>query len=570
MTASMYRYGERHKISGKGPVVLVSRDIAYTFPMSYAYLAGYLKERGEDVRIVFKDGPPEEVAKRIAAQRPILVGFGSLYPELAEVSAIIRALDQSGRDFPVVIGGQMVSPIPEFAVRITGADFGVIGEGEITLYRLVVALREGKDPSGIGGLAIRQGDDIFLTGPGDYIEDLSVLPAIPYECFPAENWLHIGLWYAQNFPQPQWRMGDRVINVHGGRGCPFNCNFCYHHSKARYRPVSLMIEEAAEALTRFNGNMLYFSDDLVLHSPKRAKQLIEELGRLGRRVEYSVSARFDILSRMDDALLKELRDTGCRNMGLGMESGSDRMLELIGKNCTAEMIMDGLRRLQNVGIYPAVGVMIGQYTETRDDVEASISLMRSAVRNDPHINFAFNITTPFPGSPLYDLIMAKGYLRSHGEFYDRYFATNGEMKQVVNLSAMTDNEVMDMYNKMNQAYLEEKNRHPKKIIQLNADKTAFRVHYSIPFSVDYIIIDVNQSVLIRCISDQVDEVDFGKGFQGSLIGDMIAMAANRFPEIREYYSEQTTISVTPFSRWDLPNITENGKAVSQWFAIYQA
>jgi len=570
MTGSTYRYRERHKISGKGPVVLVSRDIAYTFPMSYAYLAGYLKEKGEDVRIVFKDGPPEEVAKRIAAHRPVLVGFGSLYPELAEVAAIIRVLDRSGRDFPVVIGGQMVSPIPEFAVQITGADFGVIGEGEITLHKLVVAIREGRDPSCIGGLAVRQGDDVFLTGPGDYIEDLSMLPAIPYEFFPTENWLNIGIWYARNFPQPQWRMGDRVINVHGGRGCPFNCNFCYHHSKARYRPVSLMIEEAAEALARFNGNMLYFSDDLVLHSPKRAKQLIEELGRMERRIEYSVSARFDILSRMDDALLMELRDSGCRNMGLGMESGSDRMLKIIGKNCTGEMIMDGLQRLRKAGIYPAVGIMIGQYTENREDVEASISLMRTAVRNDPNINFAFNITTPFPGSPLYDLIMAKGYLQSHREFYDRYFASDGEMKQVVNLSAMTDNEVIEMYNKMNQVYLEEKNRHPKKIIQLKADKSAFQVHYAIPFSVDYIILDVNQSILIRCISDQIDGIDFGKGLQGNLIGDMIATAANQFPEIRERFNEQTTICVTPFSRWDLPNLSENGKTVSQWFAIYQA
>ena len=212
----------------------------------------------------------------------MLVGFGSLYPELAEIAQIIWVLNKSGREFPIVIGGQMVSPIPEFAVRITGADFGVIGEGEITLHKLVTALREGKDPSDIGGLAIRRGDDVLLTGPGEYIEDLSVLPPIPYEFFPTENWLNIGLWYAQHFPQPQWRMADRVINIHGGRGCPFQCNFCYHHSKARYRPISLMIDEAAETLKRFNGNVLYFSDDLVLHSPKRARQLIAEFGQTGQ------------------------------------------------------------------------------------------------------------------------------------------------------------------------------------------------------------------------------------------------------------------------------------------------
>ena len=63
---------------------------------------------------------------------PLLVGFGSLYPELQLISDLTGVLGQAGRRFPIVIGGQMVSPIPEFAIKITGADFGVIGKGEVT------------------------------------------------------------------------------------------------------------------------------------------------------------------------------------------------------------------------------------------------------------------------------------------------------------------------------------------------------------------------------------------------------------------------------------------------------
>jgi len=441
-----------------GPVVFVSRKIAFSFPLSYAYLAGYLREKGEDVRILFRHLGHRELVEQIMKLNPVLVGFGSLYPELKEIAGIIKMLDEADRQFPVVIGGQMVTPTPEFAVKITGADFGVVGEGEIILHQLVTALRDGKDPSDINGLVIRQGDEVLSTGIGDFIEDLSQLPPIPYDLFPQENWLPVGRWYTEHLPQPHWRFEDRVINIHGGRGCPFKCNFCYHHSKPRYRPISLMIAEAAEVLGRFNANMLAFSDDLVLASPKRAKQLVEAIRTLKKPIQYSVSTRFDILARMDDDSLYEMKETGCRIMGLGIESGSDRILRIIGKKCTAETIQNGLERLKKVGILPTVSIMVGQITETKDDVEASIKLMRDSVRSNPNIQYAFTITTPFPGSLLYNYIFKKGYLQNHQEFYDKYFSTSKEWNQVVNLSEMSDGEVQRMYRKIQSAYQEEKTK----------------------------------------------------------------------------------------------------------------
>lgn len=444
----------------EGPVVLVSRDIAFTFPLSYAYLAGYLRAQGEDVRVLFRGGNPHELVTQIMKLKPLVVGFGNLYPELEEIAYLIKLLNIAGRQFPTVVGGQMVTPIPEFAVKITGADYGVIGEGEIILYQLVKALRSGQDPFNIRGLVIRQKEDTINTGPGEFIEDLSKLPAVPYDLFPEDKWLPIGRWYAKNRPQPQWHVEDRVINVHGGRGCPFRCNFCYHHSKPRYRAIELMMAEAATALERYDGNMLYFSDDLVLANPKRARGLVEAIQKIKRRIEYSVSTRFDILARMDDSLLREMKQSGCRIMGLGIESGSDRILKIIGKNCTAMEIRDQLERLKEVGILPTVSIMVGQLTETKEDVEASIKLMQDSVRNNPNIQYAFTITTPFPGSPLYNLIFEKGYLKSDLEFYRRYFS-GPEWNQVVNLSAMSDQEVMYMYKKIWAVYSKEKSKYFK-------------------------------------------------------------------------------------------------------------
>lgn len=446
-----------------GPVVFVSREISYTFPLSYAYLAGYLQEHGLPVKIFFKDKPFKELAQDIMDAHPLIVGFGNLFSETEEVREIIYYLNALGRDFPICIGGQMVTPTPDFACRVTGAEYGVIGEGEIILHQLCSTIQKGESAREVPGLFVQDGLAGHFTGEGSYIRDVDHLPAIPYELFPEEKWLNIGEWYAAYLPeQAHWRFGDRVVNIHGGRGCPFHCNFCYHHNRPRYRSISVMIDEARQLIERFQANMLYFSDDLVISSPKRAKELIAGIRTLSHPVEFSLSTRFDLLEKLDDETLLAMKAAGCRIMGLGIESGSDRILKIIGKNTNAVSILRQLKRLQQVGILPTVSIMIGQDTETKEDVEQSIALMQCAVRDNPHINFAFTLVTPFPGSKLFQKIMDNKLCQGIEDFYTRYYfdqsKARGDWNLIVNLSAMQDQDVLMYLDAIEYFYQQEKAR----------------------------------------------------------------------------------------------------------------
>lgn len=444
-----------------GPVVLVSQTIQFSVPFSFAYLAGYLKEQGEQVIILFRPTDPQNFPKfiqEITKLNPVLVGFGSLYPELNDIKKIIGLLKNNNCNFPIVIGGQMVTPTPEFAVKITDADIGVIGEGEIILHELVKALRNEKDIIFVKGLAVKAGDGIIMTGPGEFIEDLSKLPPIPYELFP-EDWIMIGKWHAEHYPLPFYRYNDRIITVHGGRGCPFKCNFCYHHSKPRFRPISIIMAEAKDALDRFDANMIDFSDDLVLATPQRARQLVDEIKTWNKKISYKVSTRFDILTRMDDDLLKKLKETGCRVISLGVESGSNRMLKIIGKNTTSENILVQLDRLQKAGILVNLSIMVGQHTETKGEVEESIRLMQTSIRKNPNLTYHFMITTPFPGSELYEILFEEGLIQNHSQFFEKYFtkiSSTNKWAQIYNLSAMTEAEVIMMYKQINKQYAKER------------------------------------------------------------------------------------------------------------------
>jgi len=447
-----------------GPVVLVSRKIEYSFPNSYAYLSGYLIEQGEKIKILFRKDDLNQLINEILALNPLLVGFGNLYPELYEISQIIKLLRSKNIEFPVVIGGQMVSPTPEFAVNITDADIGVIGEGEIILYQLVQALRKGNDPITVKGLVVRNKESTILTGAGEFIMDMRNLPKIPYELFPKEKWLKIGRWYVKNCPQPHWRFADKVINIQGGRGCPFICNFCYHHSIPRYKPIKDIVTEAKNLLALFKANMIYFGDDLTITGPEKARELVDYIKVYKIKASFSLSLRFDVLNKINDELLWELKKSGCRIMGLGVESGSNRILKIIGKRITKEKMIIDLERLKNVGILPTVSIMVGQFTETKEDVEESIEFMLKTVRYNPNIQYAFTITTPFPGSRLYEYIFKKGLLKDNKEFYDKYFCSSSDWKQVVNLSNMSDDEVAYYFDKINKLYIAEKKKMLKKAV----------------------------------------------------------------------------------------------------------
>jgi len=444
----------------KGPVIIISTQISFAVNFGIAYIAGYLVDRGESVRILYKPSDSkgfQAFASEIMSLKPLVVAFGSLYPDLYHTQEIVKLLDEMGRDFPVALGGQMVSPTPEFTLEVTGSDYGVVGEGEIIFSDLVAKLREGLDASSVKGVMTRDGKEFKFEGPGDYIKDLSKLPKIPYDLFPTEKMINIGRFYV-GLAQPHWRYKDRVVSIHGGRGCPFNCNFCYHHSKPRYRPIPDMMAEAEELVEKFGANILYFGDDLVLATPKRARELTEALLKFKKPIEYSVSCRFDILSRIDDGLLREMKRTGCRIMGLGIESGSQRMLDVMNKKITVEQIRAGLTRLKKAGILPTVSIMVGQLSETAEENDMSIALMLDTVRENSNIQYAFTITTPFPGSELYDIAFQKGLIKSHMDFYEKFNPARQMSAVSVNLSAMSDAELIERRDRAERLFNEEKDR----------------------------------------------------------------------------------------------------------------
>lgn len=118
--------------------------------------------------------------------------------------------------------------------------------------------------------------------------------------------------------------------------------------------------------------------------------------------------------------------------------------------------------------------MVGQDTETKEDVEQSIALMQCAIRDNPHINFAFTLVTPFPGSKLFQKIMDNKLCRDIEEFYTRYYfdqsKARGDWNLIVNLSAMQDQEVLAYLDAINYFYAQEKSKAFSQVPQKSLDR----------------------------------------------------------------------------------------------------
>ena len=147
-----------------------------------------------------------------------------------------------------------------------------------------------------------------------------------------------------------------------------------------------------------------------------------------------------------------------RCVNIGVESGSQRILDIIDKKITVEQILNGLRRLKDAGILSTASIMVGQLSERPEDVQMSINLMTETLRYDKNINYAFTVCTPFPGSELYDICFKKGIFKTHYDFFERFGKHGGFADITANMTEMSDDELLDWYKKIKLTYKAEKRK----------------------------------------------------------------------------------------------------------------
>lgn len=370
-----------------------------------ASLAAVLENESMDVKVIdnnLLELDTAQLVERITVIQPSVVGINCDLVTINSVAELVSALKHIR--VPVVVGGPEANIHPGETFTKTNPDYCVYGEAERTLPQLCRALQEhGSSPKAmqaIRGLVYRtDGNTTVITPPQPLIEDLDTLPFLALHAFDLSG----------------YRRTDRFLSVSPvdslftSRGCPFHCSFCSNETAwgNRWRAMSAprIADEIEYMMKRYGTRGVYFKDDIFTLDRKRVHDLCALIRKRHLNIKWACESRADSL---DDELVRDMRSAGCEAVWFGVESGSQRMLDQLGKGVTLSRIRESFQLCKKHKLTTGASIMIGIPGETPDETMRTLWF---ALKLHPSI-VLINIFLGIPGSPIYETIVRENLVHA--------------------------------------------------------------------------------------------------------------------------------------------------------------
>jgi len=374
------------------------------YPISIMILAAYLRQFGIDVRIwdanaeVFSK---ERLLLELEKWSPDIVGLTAFTSTIKNAAHIAGLIKNHNPEIITIVGGTHPSALPERTMReFPEFDLLVFGEGEKTLRETVEAIGDLHLLSKVKGLCYRKDGDVVMNEPRDLIQNLDEIP------FPARDLLprHLYRSTAYRNVQSQPSQVDALITA---RGCMGKCTFCasrtVFYGRVRNRSVENVLKEINECKNKWGSDHIWLMDETFTASIKRLTAFCNEFKRLG--LTWNCSGRVDL---MNEEKIKLMAESGCLGIQFGVESGSQRMLNMMKKGITIDQIKRAFEWAHKYGIIADAPIILGaDPSETMADIKLSEKLIREIKPK----TFAVSILMPFPGTEARKKMLEKGYIQ---------------------------------------------------------------------------------------------------------------------------------------------------------------
>jgi anaerobic magnesium-protoporphyrin IX monomethyl ester cyclase len=358
-----------------------------------AYLSAFLKSKGVHVDLYDERMDGFDKLPELLKNNYDLVGITAFSYSLRNVYALIDRI-KSHTKAPVVLGGPHVSVSKLQVLKDTHVDFAVKNEGELTALELLDVLKSPKpDFAKVRGLLWRDGSQGVENEGRPLIDDIDSLPYPDYESFGIERY-------------PCWQA--RSIPFITQRGCPYKCNFCSvpvsmgggFRSRTPENTVKEMEYWHAKGFRHFQIN-----DDVFNLHPERVVEICKLIVAKNLGITWELYNGMRV-NAVNEELLDWMKRAGCRLISYGCESGSPRLLKLIRKGLTKEMVSKAVQLTHKAAIPCSVNFIVGHPTETFEEAKESLRFAASLPAS--FINF-YN-DTPYPGTELFEWVKANAQI----------------------------------------------------------------------------------------------------------------------------------------------------------------
>ncbi|MBN3039884.1 MAG: cobalamin-dependent protein [Candidatus Omnitrophica bacterium] len=405
-------------------------------PLGLAYIASALESKGYTVNIIDANAERlsiEDTVFRLLESKPDLAGFSAVTPTIGICRQLAEMVKKENNSIVTVVGGIHPTSLAEETLRnCAGFDFLIRGEGELALAQLISALNDHVSLDNIKGLGYRKSDQVFVNGTADSVKNLDDLG------FPARHLLKNSLYRTFD--------SGKMTSVIAMRGCPEKCIYCAVSLVAgricRKRNHSNIIEEIETCFHKYKTNFVAFLDDTFTFDRPWVHRLCDGFiaSGLNRKIKWSCLTRVD---NIDPDLLRHMKQAGCIRVELGIESGSQKILDYTKKGISIQQAKEAFLMAKKAGLSTMGFAMLNIPGETRDTISATKKLIMELEPDFLQVSFA----TPYPGTELFEICRKENLLTTRE--WSKYLFLNN---QIIKNPAISENELKDLMRDIQQSF----------------------------------------------------------------------------------------------------------------------
>jgi anaerobic magnesium-protoporphyrin IX monomethyl ester cyclase len=360
-------------------------------PLGLLYVSGYLRSKNI-ANDVFDTTFSSQQAQLefISEKSPKVICIYTNLMTKVEVIKLIKILKTDNYNAPkIVLGGPDVTYNIENYLN-SGADFLVIGEGEETTFELYNAIMDNGDFHQINGIAFLEKDTIIQTEARTKFKELDELPLPNREAINMYNYLET--WKNNH--------GESSMTISTQRGCPYTCKWCstaVYGQSYRRRPAHQVAAEMKMLKEQYNPDAIWFVDDVFTISHKWLTAFHEEVVKQHAQIRFECITRAE---RLNDKILRLLKEAGCFRIWIGAESGSQEIIDAMDRRVDVNHVKKIIQDTNAMGIETGTFIMLGYPGETEKNIDETIQYLKEAKPT----HYTITIAYPIKGTSLYNEI----------------------------------------------------------------------------------------------------------------------------------------------------------------------